>query len=78
MLKGNLKERYEAYKIAIEKGFLSRNEVRFKENLDKIDGLDLYNLSLGDVIFDPETQSIYTPNTNNFQKIEGGENKNEN
>lgn len=78
LLKGNLKERYEAYKIAIEKGFLSRNEVRFKENLDKIDGLDLYNLSLGDVIFDPETQSIYTPNTNNFQKIEGGENKNEN
>ncbi len=77
LLKGNLKERYEAYKIAIEKGFLSRNEVRFKENLDKIDGLDLYNLSLGDVIFDPETQSIYTPNTNNFQKI-GGENKNEN
>ena len=47
LLKGNLKERFEAYKIAIEKGFLSRNEVRFKENMNSVKGLDVYTISLG-------------------------------
>lgn len=74
LLKGNLKERFEAYKIAIEKGFLSRNEVRFKENMNSVKGLDVYTISLGEVMLDPKTQIIYTPNTDSTKKFnEGGE-----
>ena len=73
LLKGSLKERYESYKIAIEKGWMSRNEVRYKEDMNKVDGLDMYNLGLGDVLLDPETKTIYTPNTDSTKKIEGGE-----
>ena len=74
LLKGNLKERFEAYKIAIEKGFLSRNEVRFKENMNSVKGLDVYTISLGEVMLDPKTQIIYTPKTKSTKKLnEGGE-----
>ena len=73
LLKGSLKERYEAYKIAIEKGWMSRNEVRYKEDMDEIEGLDMFNLGLGDVLLNPKTGEIYTPNTDSTKQIEGGE-----
>lgn len=63
ILKANIKERYEAYRIAIEKGWLTNNEVRTEENLNTIEGLDVINFSLGSVLYDTKTQTYYTPNT---------------
>jgi HK97 family phage portal protein len=40
LLRGDIKSRYEAYGIGIEKGFLTRNEPRTLENLPAIPGLD--------------------------------------
>ena len=40
LLRGNLLERYKAYALGIQWGFLVRNEPRFAENLEPIDGLD--------------------------------------
>jgi HK97 family phage portal protein len=64
LYKGSLKERYEAYAIAIERGFKTRNEIRYMEDDDAIDGLDIINLGLGDVLLNAKTGEIYTPNTN--------------
>lgn len=64
-----IKERYEAYKIAIESGFKTINEVRYLEGDDALEGLDLVKLSLGSVLFDPKTKLIYTPNTNKTVKM---------
>jgi hypothetical protein len=72
LFKGSLKERYEAYAIAIDKGFKTRNEIRYMEDDDAIDGLDIINLGLGDVLLNAETGEIYTPNTN--QTVKMGEN----
>lgn len=72
LYKGSLKERFEAYKIAIECGFKTRNEVRYLEDDDAIEGLDMINLGLGDVLFNAKTGEIYTPNTNKLVKM--GEN----
>lgn len=72
LFKGSLKERYEAYQIAIKNGFKTRNEIRYMEDDDAIDGLDMINLGLGDVLLNAETGEIYTPNTNKFVKM--GEN----
>ena len=69
LLKGNLKERYDAYKIAIETGFKTRNEIRYMEDDDDIDGLDMISLGLGDVLLNAETGEIYTPNTNSIVKM---------
>ena len=64
LYKGSLKERYDAYKIAIQTGFKTRNEIRYMEDDDAIDGLDIISLGLGDVLLDTKTGKIYTPNTN--------------
>ena len=66
-----MKERYEAYKIAIECGFKTRNEIRFLEDDDALDGLDVINLGLGDVLLDTKTGNIYTPNTNATVNMDG-------
>ena len=76
LFKGSQKERYEAYKIAIETGFKTRNEIRYLEDDDAIEGLDMINLGLGDVLLNAETGEIYTPNTNKLFKM--GENPQEN
>ena len=72
LYRGSMKERYEAYKIAIECGFKTRNEIRFLEDDDALKGLDVINLGLGDVLLDTETGTIYTPNTNSMVSM-GGE-----
>ena len=63
LLKGTLKERYDAYAVAIQNGFKTRNEIRYLENDNAIMGLDMINLSLGSVLLDANTGQIYTPNT---------------
>ena len=69
LYKGSLKERYDAYKIAIESGFKTRNEIRYMEDDDALEGLDVINLGLGDVLLDTNTGTIYTPNTNSMVKM---------
>ena len=64
LYRGSLKERYDAYKIAIESGFKTRNEIRYMEDDDALEGLDVINLGLGDVLLNTKTGLIYTPNTN--------------
>ena len=40
LVRGDIKTRYEAYGAGIEKGWLTRNEVRKKEGMNTLDGLD--------------------------------------
>ena len=79
LYKGSLTERYNAYKIAIETGFKTRNEIRYMEDDDALEGLDVINLGLGDVLLNTKTGLIYTPNTNQMVKMGGNaENSQEN
>lgn len=71
LYKGSLKERYDAYKIAIESGFKTRNEIRYMEDDDALEGLDVINLGLGDVLLNTKTGLIYTPNTNTTVQMSG-------
>ena len=72
LLRGSLTERYNAYQIAIKNGFKTRNEIRYMEDDDAIEGLDMVSLGLGDVLLNTKTGYIYTPNTNTLVKM--GEN----
>lgn len=73
-LKGTLKERFEAYKVAKETGWITLNEIRYLEDYDSIDGLDIVAMSLGNVIYDTKEKKFYTPNTDSEKKIgEGGD-----
>ena len=73
LYKGGMKERFESYKIAIDGGWMTRNEVRYMEDQDALEGLDVINLGLGDVLLDTKTGNIYTPNTNSTVNMSGGE-----
>jgi HK97 family phage portal protein len=68
LMRGNIKDRYEAYRIGLEKNFLQIDEVRKKEDLPPI-GFDWMTLGLDSVLYNPKTDEVYTPNTNATQKL---------
>ena len=63
IVKANIKERYEVYKLARECGFMTKNEMRRSENMNEIEGLDVIDVGLGAVLYDVDTHTYYTPNT---------------
>lgn len=86
LLKGSMKERFEAYKTALDGNFMQIDEVRYQEDMEPL-GLTWIKLGLDTVLYDPKTKTIYTPNTDKASQIkekkmappegepEGGENK---
>lgn len=70
IIRANVKERYEAYKIAKEIGLKTLNELRRDENLNSIEGLDVVDFGLGSVLYDVNTKQYYTPNTGD---VKGGD-----
>lgn len=86
LLKGDMNERFKAYQTALESNFMQIDEVRFAEDMEPL-GLSWIRLGLQDVLYDPKTKTIYTPNTNQTSVMgetsanglaqKGGENTNE-
>lgn len=69
-LKGDIEKRFKAYEIAVKNGFMQLDEVRFEEDLEPF-GLDFIKLGLQDVLYNPRTKQIYTPNTDKTSSIDG-------
>lgn len=74
LLKGDMLSRYQAYSIGLQNNFLQPDEVRYKEDMPPL-GFNYIKLGLNDVLLDPNTGVIYTPNTNKTVKM--GENVSE-
>lgn len=72
LMRGDVLRRYQAYKIALDANFMQPDEVRYKEDMPAL-GLNFIKLGLNDVLFDPATKQIYTPNTNKSVKLDGKE-----
>lgn len=71
-MKADILKRFQAYEIALKSKWLQPDEVRYMEDKDPL-GLDFITLGLEDVLFDPKTKTVYTPNTNQSVKLgEGG------
>ncbi len=70
IIRANVKERYESYKLAKECGFMTINEMRRMENMNHVDGLDIVDLGLGSVLYNTETHEYYTPNTDTIKTEE--------
>jgi HK97 family phage portal protein len=68
LTKGDIKARYEAYKMGIDANFLQPDEVRYMEDLEPL-GLNFIKLGLDCVLYDPVTKTVYTPNTDKTNKI---------
>ena len=74
IIKASIKERYEAYKMAKETGFMTLNEIRKEENLNYVEGLDVVNVGLGAVLYDITTHTYYTPNIDSQTDLNKTEN----
>ena len=70
-LRVSIKERFEAYKLAKETGFMTINEIRRAENMSRIEGLDVVNVGLSAVLYDTNKHVYYTPNTDASHDMEG-------
>ena len=66
ILRVNIEERYKAYKLAKETGFMTINEIRRAENMNRIEGMDVINVGLASVLYDTNTHQYYTPNTDSL------------
>lgn len=71
LTKAEIEKRFSAYDIAIKGGFMQIDEVRYKENLAPLN-LNWLKLGLQDVLYFPDSEEIYTPNTNKLARM--GEN----
>ena len=76
IIKGDIKTRFEAYKTALDSNLMQIDEVRYLEDLEPL-GLNFIKLGLQDVLFNPETKQIYTPNTDQLTNIKTGGHQNE-
>lgn len=76
IIRGSLKERYEAYKLALDSGWLGINEIRADEDKEPIEGLDIIKLNLANVLYDTKNKKFYVPNTGEKlgekMELEGG------
>lgn len=84
LTRGSIEERYKAYEIGLRNNFLQVDEVRDKEDLEPL-GINWIRLGLDSVLYDPKTNTVYTPNTNETKEMteqamkggEGNENRNQ-
>jgi len=68
LTRGDLLTRYQAYEIGAKSGFLQPDEIRYLEDMEPL-GLEFIKLGLQDVLYDPKTKQIYTPNTDKTSKM---------
>ena len=62
LLKADIEKRFNAYEKGLKNGFLQIDEIRERENYEPL-GLNFIKLGLSDVLYNPDTKEIYTPNT---------------
>ena len=62
IIKGDIKTRFEAYKTALDCNLMQIDECRYMEDLEPL-GLNFIKLGLQDVLYNPITKEVFTPNT---------------
>ena len=67
---GDILKRFQAYKVALDGNFMQTDEVRYELDLPPL-GFNFLRLGLDDVLLDPKTNTIYTPNTKEYTKLDG-------
>ena len=63
LTRGSVSERYSAYATALQNNFMQLDEVRALEDLPPL-GFNYITLGLQNVLVNPATGEVYTPNTN--------------
>jgi len=70
LLKGDMKSRFDAYKVALDANFMQIDEVRYMEDLEEL-GFNWIRMGLQDVLYNPQTGDIFTMNTGKMENLQG-------
>jgi HK97 family phage portal protein len=68
ILRADILKRFQAYQLGVEAGILQVDEIRNMEGFKPLN-FDFIKLGLQDVLYNPITKEIYTPNTNQLAKM---------
>lgn len=71
LTRGDFAKRMNGYAVALDHNIMQVDEIREREDLKPL-GFNYIKLGLQDVLLDPKTQQIYTPNTNQLMKLNAG------
>lgn len=71
LTRGDMKERYEAYDIAVKDNILQIDEIRKEEDYEPL-GFNYMKLGLSDVLYDPKTDHVFVPNTGQTTDMKTG------
>lgn len=73
--RSDIEKRFKAYEIALNNSILTVDEIRHKENLNKLPLIGkLIKLSLADVLFDTTTGKVFNTNTSTTTNLIDGDN----
>lgn len=72
LTRGSLLERMQAYEIAKRNNILQVDEIRREEDYEPL-GFNFITLGLSDVLLDPATMDVFTPNTGQTKNLVTGE-----
>lgn len=72
LTRGSLLERMQAYEIARRNNILQVDEIRREEDYEPL-GFNFITLGLSDVLLDPVTMDVFTPNTGQSKNLITGE-----
>ena len=72
LTRGSLLERMQAYEIAKRNNILQVDEIRREEDYEPL-GFNYITLGLADVLLDPATMDVFTPNTGQTKNLVSGE-----
>ena len=72
LTRGSLLERMQAYEIAKRNNILQVDEIRREEDYEPL-GFNFVTLGLSDVLLDPVTMDVFTPNTGQTKNLMTGE-----
>lgn len=71
LTKADIMTRYNAYKLALDSGFASVNEVRLEENKEAIDNMNVFKVSIGSALYNADTDTYFMPNMNSTMNANG-------
>lgn len=63
LTRADIDTRFLAYKTSLDAGIESVNEIRAKENLEPVEGLDIFKMTIGQALYNSKDGSWFIPNT---------------
>jgi HK97 family phage portal protein len=71
LTRADIDTRFLAYKTSLDAGIESINEIRAKENLEPVMGLDIFKMTIGQALYNSKDGSWFIPNTGQTTNADG-------